>query len=70
MFVVVVNGRKDGKIELTKAELQRMLDDAYEKGRSDQREADNRWPYTFTTPAYIYNDSTTIPSDKITITCS
>ena len=35
--VVVVEKNKDGKIELTKDELQKMLDDAYNQGYSDGR---------------------------------
>jgi len=35
MFVVVVTQNKDGKIELSKEELQKMLDDAYNKGYSE-----------------------------------
>lgn len=34
MHVVVVT-EKDGKIELTKDELQKLLDDAYTQGKSD-----------------------------------
>ena len=33
--VVVVEKNKDGKIELTKEELQKMLDDAYTQGYTD-----------------------------------
>lgn len=33
--VVVIEKNKDGKIELTKEELQKMLDDAYSQGYTD-----------------------------------
>ena len=33
--VVVIEKNKDGKIELTKDELQKMLDDAYTQGYTD-----------------------------------
>ena len=35
MFVVVVSPNKDGKIELSKEELQKMLNDAYDKGYAE-----------------------------------
>lgn len=38
MFVVVVSPNKDGKIELTKEELQKMLDDAYDKGYTEGKQ--------------------------------
>lgn len=34
MYVVIVT-EKDGKIELTRDELQKMLDEAYAKGKAD-----------------------------------
>ena len=33
--VVIIEKNKDGKIELTKDELQKMLDDAYNQGYAD-----------------------------------
>ena len=35
--VVVIEKNKDGKIELTKEELQKMLDDAYTQGYTDDK---------------------------------
>lgn len=35
--MVIIEKNKDGKIELTKEELQKMLDDAYNQGYSDGR---------------------------------
>ena len=45
--IVVIEKNKDGKIELTKQELQKMLDDAYNQGYSDGR---GRWD-TITYPS-------------------
>lgn len=65
--VVVIEKSKDGKIELTKDELKKMLDDAYNKGYSDGRA---RWD-TITYPSYpiwcTSSNSNTIASDKITL---
>lgn len=54
--VVVVEKNKDGKIELTKDELQKMLDDAYNKGHTEGRSRyetitypSNPWPWYTTT---------------------
>ena len=46
MYVVVVTPNKDGKIELTKDELQKMLDDAYAKGYSEGASKINYYPIT------------------------
>lgn len=66
--VVVVEKNKEGKIELTKDELQKMLDDAYSKGFSDGKAT--RWD-TITYPSYPtwYTSpvSNTIATDKITL---
>ena len=59
--VVVIEKNKDGKIEFTKDELQKMLDDAYNKGYSDGR---LRWD-TITYPSYPNWYTTT--TDKITL---
>ena len=68
MFVVVVSPNKDGKIELTKEELQKMLDDAYNKGYADGKI--KSWD-TITVPSYptYYNNPATIPEKYIEITC-
>lgn len=58
MHVVFVT-EKDGKIELTKDELQKMLDEAYEKGRTDV--------ITLAYPTPSYPNPITNPS--ITWTC-
>ena len=57
MYVVVVVGDSNNKVTLTKDELQKMLNDAYEKGKSDGR-------------LWYYNGSpwyTSLTSDKITL---
>lgn len=64
--IVVIEKNKDGKIEFTKDELQKMLDDAYSQGYSDGRA---RWD-TITYPShpwYISTNSNTVASDKITL---
>lgn len=67
--VVIVEKNKDGKVELTKDELQKMLDDAYNQGYADGRSKYE----TITYPSYPVwyrstNDLNTIDADKITIT--
>lgn len=41
--ILVYAEEKDGKIEITKAELQRIVDEAYREGKQDGR-------YTYSTP--------------------
>ena len=67
--VVIVEKNKDGKIELTKDELQKMLDDAYSQGYTDG----NKKYDTITYPSYpIWTSTTTgrmtIPSNTYDIT--
>lgn len=67
--VVIIEKNKDGKIELTKDELQKMLDDAYSQGYVDG----NKRYDTITYPSYpnwIYTATTgnTIPVNKADIT--
>lgn len=69
MFVVVVSPNKDGKIELTKEELQKMLDDAYNKGYIEGKQ--KSWD-TITVPSYpvFYCSSlSNIPEKHVEITC-
>lgn len=56
--VVVVEKNKDGKIELTKEELQKMLDDASNQGHCDGRSYD-----TITYPSYPYWRTTLTGTD-------
>ena len=55
--VVVIEKNKDGKIELTKEELQQMLDDAYTQGYTDGK---GRYD-TITYPSYpvLYTNAST-----------
>lgn len=64
--IVVIEKTKDGKIELTKEELQKMLNDAYNNGYSD---GNSRWD-KITYPSYPTWYTTTpceVTTDKITI---
>lgn len=56
--IVVIEKNKDGKIELTKEQLQKMLDDAYSQGYSDGNRYD-----TITYPSYPYWRTTLTGSD-------
>jgi len=63
--VVVVEKNKNGKIEFTKDELQKMLDEAYNQGHWDGKAT--RWD-TITYPSYPwYATTSTATSDKITL---
>lgn len=61
--VVIIEKNKDGKIELTKDELQKMLDDAYSQGYADA----NKKYDTITYPSYPYWLYTTTSSNSITL---
>lgn len=67
MFVVVVSPNKDGKIELTKEELQKMLDDAYNKGYTEGK---SKTYDTITVPSYpiYYGTDGSVPGKHIDIT--
>lgn len=63
--VVIIEKNKDGKIELTKDELQKMLDDAYAQGYADG----NKKYDTITYPSYpnwIYSNTST-DINKVTL---
>jgi len=67
--IVVIEKNEAGKVELTKEELQKMLDDAYNQGYADGNRSTTvtypYWPYTVLT-----NDPCSISSkDYVTITC-
>ena len=64
MYVVIVT-EKYGKIELTREELQKMLDDAYARGKEEGKTY--TYPYPITFPS-IPSDPITKPS--ITWTCA
>jgi hypothetical protein len=63
--VVVIEKNKDGKIELTKEELQKMLDDAYTQGYADGKVRYD----TITYPSYPWytTTTTTTNADKLTL---
>ena len=61
--VVVIEKNKDGKIELTKDELQKMLDDAYNQGYVDGKGRYDTITYP-SSPWYV-GTSTTTDSVKI-----
>ena len=63
--VVVIEKNKDGKIELTKEELQKMLDDAYTQGYTD-----GKGKYeTITYPSYpVWYTTTNTTSKDYSIT--
>ena len=62
MSVVVIEIGKNGKIELTKEELERMLNRAYEEGRAS---ASNHWWYTTTTmPLTTRYDNTVLTNTE------
>ena len=65
--VVIIEKNKDGKIELTKEELQKMLDDAYTQGYTDRK---GRYD-TITYPSHPWCVSTSttnvIDKDKVTL---
>ena len=64
--VVVIEKNKDGKIELTKEELQKMLDDAYTQGYTDGK---GRYE-TITYPSYPVWYTTTTTNTNPTSTDS
>ena len=68
MFVVVVSPNKDGKIELTKEELQKMLDDAYNKGYIEGKQT---LCSTITVPSYpvYYSSVGKMSENGVEITC-
>ena len=64
--VVVVEKDKDGKIRLTKEELQKMLDDAYNQGHSDGSKYDYiTYPSNTRTYPWYYTTITCSDSNKV-----
>lgn len=64
--IVVIEKNKDGKIELTKDELQKMLDDAYSQGYSDGKGRYDTITYP-SAPIWTSNvsDKITLSSDSL-----
>ena len=63
----MIEKNENRKVELTKEEIQRMLDDAYCQGYSDGKRSSDAithpsYPWTIT-----YSDQNDIPMDKVTI---
>lgn len=71
--VVIVERNKDGKIELTKNELQKMLDDVYNQGYSDGKGyytityPSSPWYVSTTSTNAVSKDSITLDSSKVTL---
>lgn len=65
--VVVIEKNKDGKIELTKEELQKMLDDAYTQGYTDGKGRYDTITYPSYPVWYTTTSSNTISKDNVTI---
>ena len=73
MHVVVVYANKEDKIELTKKELEKMLDDAYKAGKDDAV-THYSYPVTITTPSNplgsVYYTPEKVVDPYTRITCS
>lgn len=73
MHVVIVYANKEDKIELTKKELEKMLDDAYKAGKDDAQTYYPH-PWTITTPSYppnsVHYSTGDKPFDQYEFTCS
>ena len=68
MKVKVFQPNNHGKIEFTRAELEKLLNEIYEEGRKDCERAHN-YPFIYNTPYYggsITGTTTTISSAKAT----
>lgn len=67
--VVIIEKNKDGKIELTKDELQKILDDAYSQGYADGNKKYDTITYpSYPICTYEVTASNTIPLNKCEIT--
>ena len=60
--VFIIEKNKDGKIELTKDELQKMLDDAYNQGYADGNKKYDTITYPSSQRWYLTNDNIAISS--------
>ena len=68
--IFVIEKNENGKIELTKEELQQMLDDAYHQGYSDGKESNATITYPSHPWTVTYCDQNTTPLDKYKVTIS
>lgn len=71
MYVVCVKENDKGKVETTRSELQKMLDDAYRKGYDDGYEkGKNNWN-TITVPSWpitcTTNTTPCVTNDSVTL---
>lgn len=66
--IVVIEKNENGKIELTKEEIQQMLDDAYYQGYSDgKRSSDAITHPSYPWPVTCDQSNIHIPMDKVTL---
>ena len=65
--VVVIEKNKDGKIELTKEELQKMLDDAYTQGYTDGKGRYETITYPSYPVWYATTNTNAISKDYVTL---
>lgn len=68
MKVKIFQPNSRGKIEFTRVELEKLLNEIYEEGRKDSERLPWTSPFVYNTP--VYRDSLTGASDKITLTTS
>ncbi len=67
--VVILTADTEGKIRLSKDELQKMLDDAYSKGYSDGKTSSITTITYPSYPIYYTTNSSELLKDHIEITC-
>lgn len=60
MKVKVFQPNSQGKIEFTRAELEKLLNEIYNEGFRDGEAAQKEKSYWTWTPPYVYNDSITL----------
>lgn len=76
MKVFTFRENKNGKIELTAKQLEKMLNDAYEEGMRDgMHKKDSYWPYHWNydwtgTPSITTTGSSKFITNPYTITCN
>ena len=68
MKPIILVKDKDGKIEITEAEIKKLISDAYDEGYRDGRQSQS---WISTTPSVIWNnDPNKITLDKYITTCN
>ena len=68
MKVKIFQPNIHGKIEFTREELEKLLNEMYEEGRKDSERLPWTSPFVYSTP--VYRDNLAGTSDKITLTTS